>query len=278
MSTTQKQRTTFIPAARLSFAHILRSEFIKLTSLRSSVLLLLSIIVFGGGVALVLALTAEGAGLPDAPSVTFMLDEVTVGTVLFGQLIAGVLGVLVISSEYSSGTIQSTLIAAPTRMSVLAAKAIVVFVATTAAAAVALFGSWAVTYAVYTNFGIQVGLEAPGVLTALIGAAVYVGLSSVLGLGVGALLRAVAAGVVAVTSIIFLLPIVLSVLPASQTVRNVHMLTMSKAGDSMASAPEPGFLDLVDGYVSTGAGWLIAAVWAGVFLVAGAVRLRRGDA
>ncbi|WP_104045395.1 ABC transporter permease [Arthrobacter sp. ZGTC412] len=261
------------------FVDVLLSEFIKLGSLRSTVSLLLAIVVFGLAVSFILGVTAEGAGLPDGPSVGFMLDQVTIGTVLFGQLLAGVLGVLIISGEYSSGTIQSTLLAVSGRGTVLAAKAVVLFLTVTAAALVAMFGSWAVTYPLLAALGIEVGLTAPGVLSALIGGSVYIGLSAVLGSGIGALLRSVAAGVATVISIILLLPIVLSVLPASSLVRNFHLLSMSKAGDAMSSAPDDGgiFMDLADGYVSSSAGWLVAATWAGLFLLMGFLQLRRRD-
>jgi len=281
MKALENQRVTAIPARdRLRFVGVLRSEFIKLTSLRSTVGLLLAIVVFGLATSAVLGVTVEGAGLPDKPSVGFMLDQVTVGTVLFGQLIAGVLGVLVICGEYSSGTIQSTLIAVPARGAVLAAKAVVLFVVVTASALVAMFGSWAVTYPMFAGFGIEIGLNAPGVMPALIGGSVYIGLAGVLGLGIGTVLRSVAGGVATVISIILLLPIVLSVLPASSLVRNLHLLSMSKAGDAMSSAPDDGrvFLDLADGYVSSGAGWLVAAAWAGIFIVMGTIQLRRKDA
>lgn len=281
MTTLDKQRTNFIPAPEpLSFAGMVRSEFIKLTSLRSSIALLLAIVALGVGVSAALGLTMADAGLPAAPSIGFMLDQVTVGTVLFGQLVAALLGVLVISGEYASGTIQSTLIAAPARVPVLAAKAIVLFSATTTSALVAVFGSWALTYPMFASHGLQIGLMDAGVTVALVGAAVYVGLSAILGLGVGTLLRGIAAGVATAISLILLFPIVLSVLPASPLVRNLHLLSMSKAGDAMSSAAEAegAFVNLIDGYVSSGAGWVIAAAWAAAFFVLGAIRLRRGDA
>ena len=280
MNTLEKQRATFVPGHEsLSFAGVLRSEVIKLTSLRSTVGLLLAIIVFGLGVSVLLGMTMQDAGLPAGPSVGFTLDQITIGTVLFGQLIAGILGALVISGEYSSGTIQSTLIAVPSRATVLAAKAVVLFATATSAALVALFGSWAVTYPMFAALEIETGLTAPGVFFALIGGSVYVGLSAVLGLGIGTMLRSVAASVATVLSVILLLPMVLSVLPASTLVRNLHLLSMSKAGDAMTSAADSGvFLDLTDGYVSPVAGWIAAVVWAGVFLVIGAIRLRRRDA
>jgi ABC-2 type transport system permease protein len=281
MTTIDTHRATFISGhERLRFAGVVRSEFIKLTSLRSSVALLLAIVVLGLGVSVALGLTLEDAGVPEVGSVGFMLDQVTIGTVLFGQIIAGVLGVLVISGEYSSGTIQSSLIAVPTRLTVLCAKAIVLFLTVTASALGALLASWAVTYPMFAELGIQIGLAEPGVLFALIGGSVYVGLAAVLGLGIGTLLRSVAAGVATVISLILLLPIVLSVLPASALVRNFHLLSMSKAGDAMAGAPDAGggFMDLTDGYISSPAGWLIATVWAAVFLGLGAIQLRRKDA
>lgn len=280
MTTLEKKRATFVPRAeRLTFGGIVRSEFTKITSLRSTVSLLLAIIVFGIGVSAALGLTIEGAGLPAQASVGFMLDQVTLGTVLFGQLIAAILGVLMISGEYSSGTIQPTMIAVPTRLPVLWAKTIVVFVMATASALVATFGSWAVTYPMFSAFGLEIGLTEPGVVMSFIGSSVYVGLSAILGLGIGTLLRGVAASVATAISVILLLPLVLSVLPASQAVRNLQLLSMSKAGDAMSNPIEDaaGFVDLTAGFVSPTAGWLIAIVWATSFLALGAFRLRRGD-
>jgi ABC-2 type transport system permease protein len=281
MITPEKQRATFIPGGnRLSFVGVLRSEFIKLTSLRSNVALLLAIIVFGLGVSVALGLTLEDAGVPEVGSVGFMLDQVTIGTVLFGQIVAGVLGVLVMSGEYSSGTIQSTLIAAPARTTVLSAKAIVLFLASATAALLTIVSSWAVTYPMFAALGIEIDVTAPGVMFAFVGGSVYVGLAALLGLGIGTVVRSAAGGVTTVISLILLLPIVLSVLPASSLVRNFHLLSMSKAGDAMSGAADGsgGFIDLTDGYVSAGAGWLIAAVWAAVFLAFGAIQLRRKDA
>ncbi|MGF2948996.1 ABC transporter permease subunit [Microbacterium alcoholitolerans] len=281
MTTLENRRTTFIHSAdRVSFGGVVRSEFIKLTSLRSSVALLLAIIVFGLGVSIALSLTMEGAGLPDQPSIDFMLDQVTLGTVLFGQVIAAVLGVMMISGEYSSGMIQRTLIAVPTRLPVLAAKAIVLFAATTASALIATFGSWAATYPMFAAFDLAIELDEPGVVMSFVGGSVFLGLSAILGLGIGTLLRSVAAGIATTVSVMLLLPIVLSALPASQVVRNLQLLSMSKAGDAMSNPIDDQgvFMDLAAGYVSSGAGWLIAAVWTGVFLALGAGRLRQGDA
>lgn len=281
MSTLDSQRSTFIPRHDpVTFAGVVRSEFIKLTSLRANLILLMAVVVLGIGVSMALALTMEGAGLPSNRSIPFMLDQITVGTILFGQLIVGVMGVLAMSGEYASGTIRSTLAAVPSRLSVLAAKAIVLFLTVTVTGFVSLLGSWALTYPLFAQFDLEIGIVSPEVALPLLGGGVFLGLSAVLGLGVGALLRSVAASVATVISLVFLVPLVLSVLPFSPAIRNFHLLTMSKAGDAIVGTADPagGFVSLTDGYVSPVAGLILAVVWAGVLLVAGAVRLRRGDA
>lgn len=164
---------------RPRFRHVLESELIKLTSLRSTALLAAALLVLGLGVSVLFAVTLESGGVPSAHSVAFSLDAITLGTVLFGQIIAGVLGVLAISAEYSSGTIQPTLIAVPRRSPIIVAKALVLFPAVTATAFIALLGSWAATYPIYAGYDIQTELTEPGFFSAILGGAVYVGLCAV---------------------------------------------------------------------------------------------------
>ncbi|MFB2585372.1 ABC transporter permease [Herbiconiux liukaitaii] len=281
MSAPAQPRTTFVQAPeRQRFAHILHAELIKLTSLRSTVLLIAAMIGLGLGVSLLYALTAEQGGIPDAPSTPFLLDAVTLGTLIFSQIIAGVLGVLTITSEYSSGTIQPTLAAVPRRPLALAAKALVLFPLMVLTALVTLLGSWAVTYPVYAELGIQVGLDAPGFAFALVGGAVYVGLCSVFGLGIGTLLRSAAGGSVVVICSTLLAPILTSVLPTSEVVRTIRLYLLSHAGDSMVRLGDPalGFADATEQYLSPAGGWITAVAWALVALAAGASVLRRRDA
>ena len=264
----------------LRFRGVLRSEWIKAAGLRSTPLLLVSMLVLGVGVSLLYALTAEQGGIPEGPSTRFSLDAVTLGTVLFGQIIGGVLGVITISSEYSSGTIQQTLVSVPRRTPVLAAKALVLFPLVTGTALVSFLASWAATFPLYADLGIATGLDAPGFLPALLGGAVYIGLCAVFGLGVGTLLRSAVGGAVVVLCATMLAPVLTSVLPASVAVRVVRLVLFSHAGDSMVRIGDPvlGFADLSQQYLSPAGGWVVATAWAVVALIAGAVVLRRRDA
>lgn len=265
---------------RLRFSHLLRSEWIKLSSLRTSYFAIAAIVIAGLSISLLFAATLESAGLPQHFSVALVLDGVTMGTLIFGQVIAGILGVLSISSEYSSGTIQPTLTAVPTRVPVLGAKALVLFAVTTTTALLTVFGAWAVSYPYYAAFGLQAELSTPGFAMALVGAAFYLGLCAILGLGVGALLRSAMAGVIAIFCMTLLAPILTSVLPTSVFVQTLRVYLMGHAGDSMAriadaSAP---FVDISDQYLSPLGGWITAIIWAGVALTAGAIALQRRDA
>lgn len=270
-----------IPAdSRLRFSGILRSEWIKLTSLRSTLWSLLTIVLVGIGLSFVLALTMESAGVPDEPSVRFTLSIVAIGAAC-GQFVAAVLGVLAISGEYSTKMVQSTLAAVPSRLPVLAAKAIVLLGLMTAVGLVTLFGSWAATYAMFDDLGLAVSLAEPGLAGALLGAALFLGLTATFALGVGAILRSAAGGVAAVLGVLLLLPLALSLLGNSmEWAAAVTPYGFAAAGESMWSIPAgPAAGSPVPGTPLTpGAGGLVVLAWTTVSLVLGALTLRGRDA
>ncbi|PNI09469.1 ABC transporter permease [Arthrobacter sp. AFG7.2] len=270
-----------IPAdSRLRFSGILRSEWIKLTSLRSTLWSLLTIILVGIGLSFVLALTMESAGVPDEPSVRFTLSIVAIGAAC-GQFVAAVLGVLAISGEYSTKMVQSTLAAVPSRLPVLAAKAMVLLGLVTAVGLVTLFGSWAATYAMFDDLGLAVSLAEPGLAGALLGAALFLGLTATFALGVGAILRSAAGGVAAVLGVLLLLPLALSLLGNSmEWVAAVTPYGFAAAGESMWSIPAgPAAGSPVPGTPLTpGAGGLVVLAWTTMSLVLGALTLRGRDA
>jgi ABC-2 type transport system permease protein len=86
---------------------------------------------------------AGPAAVPDAEQASFLLQASVFG-VYFGQLVVAALGVLVISGEYSTGMIKSTLTAAPRRLSALWAKVAVLFTTTYVVGLFAILGSFLV--------------------------------------------------------------------------------------------------------------------------------------
>lgn len=205
----------------LTFAGVLRSEWIKLRSLRSTVWSYGIVVAISLGMALLMSVSMvggmnDGANLAQAPAdqQAALVVQSSVFGVYFGQLVAGVLGVLVISGEYSTGMIRSTLTAVPARTPALAAKAIVLFVATFLVGVVATLAAFVVTSVVFAGEDVSVSLTDPGVFLPLLGAALYLALIAVFALAVGTIIRSSAGGIAAVLGLILLLPTVLQLIPA----------------------------------------------------------------
>jgi len=250
----------------LSFAALIRSEWIKLWSVRSTVWSLSLVVVVSLGMAAVMAWATtlqlnNGAGpadlsvLPAADQAAIVLQAATFG-VFFGQLIVAVLGVLVISGEYSTGMIKSTLTAVPRRLGALGAKAVVLFACTFAVGVVSTVGSFLVAAPMLAGQGLSVSLFDSAVVLPLLGASLYLGLIAVFALGIGTILRSSAGGIAAALGALLLLPIVLSMIPA-QWAMDVSPYLLSNAGTALFSTtatmePWQGLLVVL--------GWIVAVV------------------
>ncbi len=142
--------------------------------------------------------------------------DIALAGVNVAQLAIAVLGVLVITGEYSTGMIRSTLLAVPKRLPVLWAKlgvfAAVSFVLTVPAVFIAFYASQAI---LNTHHILQISLSDPGVARCLIGGALYVMLVGIFALAIGAIVRNTAGGIAAFAGIFFVLPPLMNVLPTS---------------------------------------------------------------
>lgn len=208
-------------AAALSFGGVLRSEWIKLRSLRSTIWSYLIVIAIAIGMALIMSLSmtngmngGEGIGNAPAGQQLDLVVQSSVFGVYFGQLVAGVLGVLVISGEYTTGMIRSTFAAVPRRTPALAAKAAVLFVATFVVGVIATLAAFATSAIVFAGADVSVSLLEPGVVLPLLGASLYLALVAVFALALGTIIRSSAGGIAAVLGLILLVPTVLQMIPA----------------------------------------------------------------
>ncbi len=188
---------------------ILRSEWLKLRTVRSTYWsLVVSFLGMVGVSAIVSAAHKTGAPLADPTSL------VLIG-VLVAQLAIGVLGILTVTSEYSTGMIRSTFVAAPQRRSVIAAKAAVFAGVAFVAGIVGSFMSFFVGQALLSSHGISMSLSSPGALRSVIGVGLYLGLLGVFAVGLGTIIRNSAGAIAALFGVILVLPAVLQALPSS---------------------------------------------------------------
>jgi len=142
--------------------------------------------------------------------------DIALAGVNVGQLAIAVLGVLVITGEYSTGMIRSTFIAVPKRLPVLWAKlgvfAVVSLVLMLPAVLISFFASQSI---LASHHILQVSFDAPGVARSVIGGAVYVMLVGAFALSIGAIVRNTAGGIATFAGIFFVLPPLMNVLPTS---------------------------------------------------------------
>ena len=209
-----------LPAAsgRAGLAGVVRSELTKLRSVRSTYWTILALVVVGIGLgALITGLTAgHWSQMSASDQATFDATQESLGGLFFfGQLVMVVLGALVITSEYSTGMIRTSLIVMPRRPVVYAAKtlvfAVVALVVSLVTSLIAFFLGQALLSSTHHN----ATLSDPNVLRAIIGASVYVTLCGLMAFAVGSLLRHTAGTITAVIGLLFVLPIIISLLPSS---------------------------------------------------------------
>ena len=125
------------------------------------------------------------------------------------------LGVLVITGEYSTGMIRSSLLAVPRRLPVLWAKLIVFALVTFVLMLIASLISFLVVQSIVTQHHLQHSLSSPGALRTVIGAALFLTVLSVLCLGLGTILRNTAGGIAVFVGLLFVLPGISAILPSS---------------------------------------------------------------
>jgi hypothetical protein len=205
---------------------------------------------------------ADGRGF-DALSGTFT-------GVLLAQLAIGVIGVLTITSEYATGMIRSTFIAAPQRRAVIAAKAGIVGLAAFVVGTVASFAAFFVSAAILSSHGTSLTLGSPGALRSVVGVGLYLGLLAVLAVGLGTIIRSSAGGIAALVGLLLVLPTLSQAIPSS--VRDsVQKFLPANAGQAV-------FFHSDTASLSPWIGLLVFAAYAAAGLGLALVMVRRRDA
>jgi ABC-2 type transport system permease protein len=268
------QRPAAVPAsAGLSFPRVIRSEWIKLRSLRSTVYTLTAsvAITLGLGILFCSFVVARWSVLSPTDRATIDPVATSIRGVLLAQLAMGVLGVLFITGEYATGQIRATLAAVPRRLPVLAAKLGVFAVVAAVVSVISTVIAFLIGQAILSAHHIGVSLADPGVARAVIGAGLYLAGVGLLGMALGFIFRATAGSVATLYGILLVLPLLADVLPGSWAVHIVPYLPGNAGTAVMQVHPDPHTLAPWTGFALF-LGYVAVAVAAGVVL------LRRRDA
>ncbi|MEV4255774.1 ABC transporter permease subunit [Spirillospora sp. NPDC049652] len=255
------------------FTDAVAAEWIKIRTVRSTFWTLLAGIVVTVGLSVLLAWFFVSAYDQLSTRERFRFDPTAYGLagINFGMVAFGVLGVLVVTGEYATGMIRTSLTAVPRRTRLFAAKALVLGVVVLVVGEIVSFAAYFLSQLVFASRSLDEGLGADGVLRAVIGGGLYLTLIALFALALGMLLRHTAGAVTTVLGLLFVLPIIGSFLPGDLG-RTVRKLLPSNAGGAiMNTRPSADSL-------SPWAGLGVFALYTAVLLVAALVAFRRRDA
>ena len=280
---------------RSGFGSLMLSEWTKIRSVRSTLWTLVTFAVVSLGLTGLLTwltLNALNNGRNGARSSGILTDPVSfiLGTGLgLGQLAICVLGVLVITAEYSSGTIRASLLATPRRYPVLLAKGLVFAVLVIIVGEIVAFVSYFIGaalvnghvvnerltiagHAITVHRTITVSLSQPGVLRAVFGAGLYLTVLGLFALAIGGLIRHTAGAITAVIGMVLVIFPLAQLLPDSWGA-HVHAYLPTVAGQLItADKHQSGQL------LSPWQGFGVFCAWTALLLAAAIFLLQERDA
>lgn len=268
----------------LSFAGLFRSEWIKFWSLRSTWWCLVIAVALVVGLGVLFGASANSfvqLGVGEDPT-ALLVTGATSGTG-FSMLVIAVLGSLVVTGEYATGMIRTSFLAAPTRWETLGVKALllglVAFVVGLASCAIAAL----VSYPMFAAADLDADLGSAGLWFAILGAAGSLALVAVIAVGFGTLVRSSALAITISVAMLFVLPIVFSILTSvirAEWFQHVNDYLPSSLATSMQTYTPSGAG--ADAAAATGLdpwqGTLVLALWAAAAFGAGLLAARSRDA
>lgn len=259
-------------APQASFLDVLCSEWTKLRSVRSTFWSLLVAAALGIGLGALISYVGARHYSTD-PELRFSWNPTdhSLRSLEIAQLAFAVLGVMVMTGEYSTGMIRISLAAVPRRARMLSAKLAVFAGVALVAGELISFATFFCGQALIHGKAPSAGIGQPHVLRAVIGAGVYMALLGIAGVGFGTLLRHAAAGIAVMVAILFVLPGIAFALPATWS-HPIEEFWPTNAGQRLAMVAHPAhMLGPWSGLAVMCA--FVAAVLAGAFIL-----LERRDA
>lgn len=260
------------------FGHTLLAEWTKIRSVRSTVWSLIIYVILTLGLSALLCwltVHAMETGRTPRRGSALLTDPASfiLGTGLaFGQLAIAVLGVLVMTTEYSTGVVRASLLAVPRRLHMLVAKcvvfAVLVFVVTEVVSFCSFFIGAAIVHPETT-----VSLSQPDVTRAVIGTGLYLTVLGLFALAIGSLIRHTAGAIAAVIGLVLVIGPILNLLDSYDWGRHVHDWFPTVAGGYIVAVHQAS-----DQVLSPWQGFAVFCGWTALLLIIGGYLLRRRDA
>ncbi len=272
-SVTTTTKPEGLASGHYGLTDLIRSEWTKLRSVRSTLWAYAVTVIIGIGVSILA--TAETRAHWNATShIGFDPISLSLVGVFFGQLVIGILGVMIMSAEYSTGTIRATFAAAPRRPLVLVAKVIVFVVATTIIAEILTFVSFLVGQALLSAPAIHATLSTPDALRSVFETGLYLVVIGLFAMGLATIIRHTAVAISTFVAILLVLPAIFQALPSS-IYDNYARFLPSRIGSTIISR------HFANPFVKSFGPWtglLVLCAYAALVFIVGAILQVRRDA
>ena len=255
------------------FRDALLAEWTKARSVPSTLWTVLVAVALGIGLSALVSALGAHAYAHDTATVRATWDATSVSDSggAIAQLAIGVLGTLLIASEYSTRAIRSSLAAVPRRNRFLAAKALVIAVVAFVVGELVTFVSFFIGQSLISGNAPTADLGQPDVLRALVGGGLYLTLIGLLGLGLGTILRSAAGAISMLVAILYVLPGLALALPSSLA-HTVEKYWPTQAGQQVTAVVRTPHT------VTAWTGLGLMCGFVAVVLAVAAVELHRRDA
>ena len=196
----------------VSIVSSVHAEWIKFRSVRSTTYSVITMFVLSLGIGALI--DWGGAYHPDRADVIDPLTRSLAGH-FFAQFVVGVIGAMIITSEYSTGSIRNSLAAVPQRTLLIFSKVIVLIGAIIITSEILSFSMFSIGQAIFKGHIVSYSYSTPGVFRAVLLCGVYLTLLSLMGVALGLMLRRTPAAIVVFVVAILIVPILVALLPKS---------------------------------------------------------------
>ncbi|WP_427135320.1 ABC transporter permease [Pseudarthrobacter sp. S9] len=258
------------------FLRVLNSEFIKFRTLLSTLILLGSTVLvmvgFGALSAWGTGQFSQGAGRdPQAAArIAAQGGDLAVGVptsgIAFAQLILGSLGVLLMSSEFTTGMARSTFAAVPKRIPAFVAKLLVVMATAFIVTAVSVYLAALVSLPILDNYNLKLDLASSQSVRLLLVNSLYVAAVAAIGMSLGALVRNSAGGIMSLVGLFFVAPIAFQLIPGDFFVEARKYLPGNTVEPMTAVQHVPDTLEAWQAALVLGAWVVLPLLLAGILL------------
>lgn len=269
-----------------NFGRAIRSEWIKLRTVPSTVILLTITLVVMVGLAAFSAwgVTLQAQFMQDSspetqaqmaqngmPSLEAMTYTVPSSGLIFGQLLIASLAVVLISSEWGTGMIRSTMVAIPRRIPALLAKNLVIAMVAFVVGVLAAFASYLVAQPILATEELEFAITTEGVIASIVNTGTYLAIIAVISMSIGVLLRNTAGSVVSAIGLFTVFPIIVYTLLISladwiEDAARFLPANMFMQTENTSAGQQLVAIDIAEGALNHWQGGIVMGTWAVVLL------------